>query len=158
MADAFDLPILALPAIDATVEYADGKTLILDSVRRKFVRLTPEEWVRQHWLHYLTAGLNYPKGLLAVEKSFRYVGAMQRADVVAHDARGAAVLALECKAPEVPITQDVWDQAARYNTVLQAKLLVVSNGTTHFVCHTDHAAQTVRFLDAIPSYAEALHL
>ncbi|MEM1095962.1 MAG: type I restriction enzyme HsdR N-terminal domain-containing protein [Bacteroidota bacterium] len=158
MADAFDLPILDLPAIDPTIEQASGKARILDPIRRKFVRLTPEEWVRQHWLHYLTAELNYPKGLLAVEKSFRYVGAVQRADVVAHDARGAALLALECKAPEVPITQDVWDQAARYNTVLQAKLLVVSNGATHFVCHTDHAAQRVRFLDGIPPYAEALQL
>jgi len=158
MADPLRLPALDLPAIDATIEHADGKALILDPIRRKFVWLTPEEWVRQHWLHYLTADLAYPKGLVAVEKSFRYVGTLQRADVVAHDARGAPLLALECKAPEVPITQDVWDQAARYNTVLQAKLLVVSNGTTHFVCHTDHAAQTVRFLDAIPSYAEALQL
>ncbi|MEM6647467.1 MAG: type I restriction enzyme HsdR N-terminal domain-containing protein [Bacteroidota bacterium] len=158
MADAFDLPTLDLPAINATIDQADGKALILDPIRRKFVRLTPEEWVRQHWLHYLTTALRYPKGLLAVEKSFRYVGTLQRADVVAHDAQGAALLTLECKAPGIPITQDVWDQAARYNTVLQAKLLVVSNGTTHFVCHTDHATQTVRFLDTIPSYAEALQL
>ncbi|GAB5519348.1 MAG: type I restriction enzyme HsdR N-terminal domain-containing protein [Rhodothermales bacterium] len=158
MDDFSALPELDLPAIEVQVQHADGKALILDPIRRKFVRLTPEEWVRQHWLQYLTVELGYPKGLLAVEKSFRYAGALQRADVVAHDARGTALLALECKAPEVAITQAVWDQAARYNTVLMAQLLVVSNGFTHFVCHIDHAAQTVKFLDAIPTYAAAMHL
>lgn len=150
-----DRPTLQFPAYDFAIREADGKTQIFDFVRRKYVRLTPEEWVRQHLLAYLVHDLGTPAALVAVEAGFTYQGMAWRADVVAYDRRGRPLLLAECKAPEVAVRQATFDQAARYNKVVGAPYLVVTNGRVHYVAQIDHAAGAIRFLDALPDY-EAL--
>lgn len=132
-----------------------GRAFILDVIRRRFVRLTPEEWVRQHLLRYLTRDLGYPAGLLAVEKQLAAAGGPRRADVVAYG-RGPGgsrpVLIAECKAPSVAVTQAVFDQVSRYNAVALAPHLVVTNGLLHYCWVVDREARRYRFLEAIPPY------
>jgi hypothetical protein len=132
-----------------------GKAVIFDPVRRRWVRLTPEEWVRQHLVQYLIQDRGVPKGLLAVEKAFPYRGRRWRADVVAHDRRnGQPLLVAECKAPEVEISQEPFDQAARYNRTAGAAVLVVTNGLEHYCCRRAEGAY--RFLDYLPRYEELM--
>src|SRR5690606_20208859 len=123
---------------------------VLDPVRRRWVRLTPEERVRQLLLRLL-ADLGHPTGLTAVEKGFDYLGAVWRADVVVHDRRGRPLLMAECKAPDVPVTQATFDQLARYNAVVGARALLATNGRVHYCCARD-ADGAYRFLDAIPTF------
>ena len=130
-----------------------GRPVILDRVRRRYVRLTPEEWVRQHLLRYLVESLGYPVGLLAVERKLEASGGLRRADVVAFGRGGAPALIAECKAPAVPITEAVFAQVSRYNAVARAPHLVVTNGREHFCWTVDRAAATLRFLDGIPPFA-----
>ena len=141
------------------VQRREGRLVIRDEVRRKYVRLTPEEWVRQHLVRTLVEALGYPRGLLAVEKRVDAVGGPRRADLVAYG-RGAdgahrPLLIAECKAPAVKLTQAVFDQVSRYNTVTLAPHLVVTNGREHYCWTVDLGARTFRFLDAIPRF-EAL--
>ena len=143
---------LAFPAYDLPVRDQGGKRVVLDPIRRKWVRLTPEEWVRQHLLRYL-ADLGYPSGLTAVEKGFDYLSATWRADVAVYDRQQRPLLLAECKAPGVPVDQTTFDQLARYNAVIQAQALLATNGLVHYCCvrHPDG----YHFLDQIPSF-EAL--
>jgi len=146
---------LNFPAYDFDVRTEEGKTFIFDSIRRKYVRLTPEEWVRQHLLRYLIRDRGFLPGYAAVEKGFRYADAPVRADVVMHDRRGVPVLMAECKAPGVRITEEVFDQLARYNTVVKAEYLVVTNGVDHYCCTRNASKAGYRFLKELPRYPEA---
>ena len=140
------------------VQRREGRLVIRDEVRRRYVRLTPEEWVRQHLVRTLVEVLGYPRGLLAVEKQVEAVGGPRRADLVAYgrgDVPPRPVLIAECKAPTVALGQRVFDQVSRYNTVTLAPHLVVTNGREHFCWRVDHDARTYHFLDAIPRF-EAL--
>lgn len=149
------LPGLALPSIDARVrEVAAGRFMIQCIARRKFVALTPEEWVRQHILGYLTAYRSYPQALLAVERTFPYQGMPWRADVVAYNRKAEPVLLVECKAPNVSIIQSTFEQAGRYNLVVGARYVAVSNGIDHFCFEVDREKSTTAFLDDIPNYIE----
>lgn len=151
-ADRF--PALAFPPCALGLGHdAAGRPTALDPVRRRRVRLTPEEWVRQHLLHALL-GLGYPAGLTAVEKKLALPGRNWRADVVVWGPGRRPLLVAECKAPSVAITQDAFDQVARYNRAAGARCLVVTNGLAHYVCRVDPAAGTVAFLDALPPYPE----
>lgn len=132
----------------------DGRRLVLDAVRRKYVRLTPEEWVRQHLIRFLAQSLGYPLGLLAVEKQLDASGGPRRADVVAFGRDQRPCLIAECKAPSVRLTQSVFDQVSRYNTVTLAPHLVVTNGREHYCWVVDRAAGTYRFLEAIPAFGD----
>lgn len=124
-------------------------------MRRQWVRLTPEEWVRQHLMQYLIQDRGVPAGLLAVEKAFPHQGRRWRADVVAHDRRsGRPLLVAECKAPEVEISQETFDQVARYNRTAGARVLVVTNGLAHYCCRRDAETGAYRFLDHLPRYEE----
>jgi len=143
---------LNLPAYEFRVAERDDRRVIYDPVRQTYVRLTPEEWVRQHFVQYLIQELGVPAGLLATEAAFPYEGRSWRADVVAHDRRGDPLLLVECKAPSVSIGQDAFDQGARYNLVLGAPYLVVTNGLTHYACRVDLEAQEYAFLDDLPAY------
>lgn len=143
---------LNLPPYPFEVRGVGETQTIFDPIRRKYVALTPEEWVRQHFVQYLVTDLGYPKGLLAIEKGFRYEGMPRRADVVAYGRDGRPFLMAECKAPDVEIRQAAFDQVARYNTVVGAPYLVVTNGRVHYCCAIDRAAHTYRFLDAIPPF------
>ena len=134
----------------------DGGAMILDTLRQKYVVLTPEEWVRQNFVRYLIEGLGFPKGRTAIETGFVFQGMQCRADVLVYDANGKALLMGECKAPEVKITQRVFDQIGRYNAVVQAAYLVVTNGLQHYCCAIQKAKKSYRFLNALPRYEAIL--
>ena len=140
---------LNLPAAAFDIRQVEGKREILDPLRRKYVRLTPEEWVRQHLVQYLIADLGYPRGLIAIEKSIDLHGKRFRADVIVHDRTGRAVLMAECKEPDVSISQETFDQIAAYNRVVQARCLLVTNGLIHY-CYVADCG----FLDEVPRYDE----
>jgi hypothetical protein len=146
---------LNLPPYDLRTDERDGTTVVYDPIRQKYVRRTPEEWVRQHFVQYLIQELDVPSGLVAIEHGFRYQGRRQRADVVVHDRQGEPLVLVECKAPDTPIQQSTFDQGARYNGVLGAPFLVVTNGREHYACAIDFEAHTYAFLDDLPDY-EAL--
>jgi predicted type IV restriction endonuclease len=130
-----------------------GRRQVLDSVRRRFVRLTPEEWVRQHLLRYL-AERGYPLGLTSVEKKLEAAGYAWRADIVVSDRRGQPLLVAECKAPGIAIKQSAFDQAARYNLSAGARCLVITNGLTHYCCVRDPDETHWRFVDDVPVYGQ----
>ncbi len=140
---------LNLPAAAFDIRQVEGKREILDPLRCKYVRLTPEEWVRQHVVQYLISDLGYPRGLIAIEKGIDLHGKRFRADVIVHDRAGRAVLMAECKEPEVPISQETFDQVAAYNRVVQARCLLVTNGLVHYCYVADRG-----FLNQVPRYDE----
>lgn len=143
---------LNLPSYEFRTTEQDGKRVIYDPVRQTYVRLTPEEWVRQHFVQYLTRELRVPAGLVATEATFQYQGQPWRADIVVHDRRGEPLVLVECKAPSVGISQDAFDQGARYNLILDAPFLVVTNGQKHYACRIDLEGQAYTFLDDLPAY------
>ncbi|MGI9176042.1 MAG: type I restriction enzyme HsdR N-terminal domain-containing protein [Rhodothermales bacterium] len=149
------IPPLNLPPYAFRVQERAGKAFIFDAVRQKYVRLTPEEWVRQHFVRFLVEEQRVPAALVAIEMGFNYQQMPRRADVVVHARTGMPLLMAECKAPDVSVRQATFDQVARYNKVVQAKYLVVTNGLTHCCWMLDPAAHTYRFLDELPVY-EAL--
>ncbi len=149
-----DAPGLLLPDLEIETTNREGKTFVLDPVRRKFVRLTPEEGVRQRVLQYLTRIVGAPLGLTAVEKAFEFNGMVRRADVVVHDRVGKPLILAECKAPDVVLDQAVFDQAGRYNIVVGARYVLISNGRQHY-CFTGVAAgDGVRFVTELPRFEE----
>lgn len=147
-------PSLNLPAYGAQVRMEGEKAMIFDPLRRKYVRLTPEEWVRQHFVQFMIRERGYPKALIAVEMGFTYQKMGRRADVVVHDRKGQPLLMVECKAPDVEVRQATFDQVARYNMVVQARYLVVTNGLVHYCCRLDRTQHTYHFLDDLPRYEE----
>lgn len=148
-----DLPKLALPEAPMTLRTGNG-TEVLCPVRRRWVKLEPEEWVRQHWLHYLSSkpplGSGYPLGSIGVEVALELNGTKRRADAICHDSSGKPVVLLEFKAPNIPVTQATLDQALRYNIVLALPYLVLSNGNQHFVYSTPSGGEPVS-LSAVPA-------
>lgn len=132
----------------------DGIVRIHDRLRRKDVALTPEEWVRQHFVNYLVSCLGYPSGLMANEVTIRLNRTSKRCDTVVYSRDGQPLMVVEYKAPSVKVTQGVFDQAARYNTVVGARYLAVSNGVSHYCCRFDGSDAGYSFLRAIPRYEE----
>ncbi len=145
---------LEFPEIALTREFRGPKEYVLDPVRRRFVRLTPEEWVRQHALAFLIEYLGVPSGLVAVEKAFSYNGMARRADVVVHDRSGNAVMLVECKAPEIALTQAVFDQVSRYNVVMKAPYLMVTNGRVYHCVVVDFEGGSWRFVESMPHFQD----
>lgn len=131
-----------------------GRRIIFDPIRRRFVRLTPEEWVRQHLVRYLVEDRGFPAGFAAVEKGFQYAGTAVRADVIMHDLKGRPVLMGECKAPDVRVTEAVFEQLARYNSVINARFLVATNGKSHFCCE-HKTGGGYAFLPELPEFERA---
>ncbi len=144
---------LNLPSTDLKTRDLDGKKEVLDIIRRKYVTLTAEEWVRQHFIRFLINRQEVPSSLIAVEASLKYNRLRKRSDIVVYDRFRKPRLIVECKAPEVKITQEVFDQAALYNMTFNAPFLIVTNGLEHFACHIDHRNSTYSFLKEIPNYA-----
>jgi type I site-specific restriction endonuclease len=134
-------------------EERQGKTYIFDEVRRKFVALTPEEWVRQHILHYLIYNKNYPKSLIAVERGIELNGLQKRFDVVVFANDGKPKLIVECKAPEEKLNEKVFEQIARYNLTLRVDFLWVTNGEKNFCCRLKNG---IELLQEIPSPVEMM--
>lgn len=147
---------LKLPAFDAKIAVRDGKSTIFDVLRRRYVALTPEEWVRQHFVHYLIAHKGYPQALMANEVQVQLNGTKKRCDTVLYRRDLTARMIVEYKAPEVAITQTVFDQITRYNMVLKVDYLVVSNGLQHYCCHIDYDENCYVFLRDIPDYPSLL--
>lgn len=125
---------------------------IFDSVRNQWVALTPEEWVRQHTAQWLKEAKNYPASLMAVEKQIKVNGLHRRCDIICHDNSGNPVVIVECKSPDVAITQDLFDQAARYNLTVGASFFLLTNGIRHFCCTLNHESQSWIFLEDLPEY------
>lgn len=145
---------LNLPPFPARLEQRQGKPYVWDEWRNKMVRLTPEEWVRQHLMHYLVEHLGYPKQLLGTEIGLK-VGAMsKRADALLYDRQLRPQMLIECKAPEVRLSDEVLMQAIRYNMALSVPYLLLSNGLEHVVYHIDYTEQSYHNLSEIPNYRQ----
>ena len=130
----------------------ENKIYIKDLVRNKEVRLTPEEWVRQHLLNYLITELHYPKGLIKLESQVNFNGLEQRSDVVVYKTDGTVFLIAECKRPEVNITRDTLYQAIRYNTKLDAGHILITNGNEHHCFHVNKETGSIDVMESIPEY------
>ena len=149
---------LSLPAYPARIREAGAKKQIFDPVRKKFIALTPEEWVRQHFLNFLIHEKKYPSGLISLEKGLKYNSLAKRTDILIHDLKGSPVMLIECKAFSVKISQKVFDQAATYNLSLGVKYLILTNGITHFCCSLDHEKKQYHFHEGIPEWNEIADL
>lgn len=145
---------LNLPPFAYKFKTLDGKAALFDVFRRKYVVITPEEWVRQHLLHFLVAQKAFPISLISVEKELLVEGLKRRYDAVVYDAHFKPLLLIECKAPQVAITQAVFDQAAQYNRTLQIPYILVSNGLQHLMAKVDHEAGRYIFAQEPLKYSD----
>lgn len=145
---------LNLPPYATKIAVRDGKNTIWDIIRRKYVALTPEEWVRQHFVHFLVEHKGYPASLLANEVALTLNGTSRRCDTVLYDRTLSPRMIIEYKAPHIPITQKVFDQISRYNLVFRVDYLIVSNGLSHYCCRMDYDHQSYQFLTDVPGYSE----
>ncbi len=146
---------LNLPPFNIKVAEREGQTTIYDFLRHRYLRLTPEEWVRQHFTHFLVEHKGYPTALLANEVTINVNGVARRCDSVLYKAAGGMPrMIIEYKAPHIHITQSVFQQIYSYNSVLRADYLIVSNGINHYCCHVDYDNMRVDFLKDIPNYIE----
>ena len=145
---------LNLPQYEIKVAERNGKTVIFDNLRRRFVSLTPEEWVRQHFVHFLTGHKGYPAALLANEVELTCGQKRLRCDSVLYDISARPRIIIEYKSPEIALTQKVFDQISVYNMLLHVDYLIVSNGLQHYCCKMDYEKRTYAFLKEIPEYEE----
>lgn len=143
---------LNFPTYSFRFKNSENKVSIFDAIRKKFVILQPEEWVRQHCVQYLIEVKNYPKSLINVEKELKVNDLKKRYDIVVFNPDGTIHLIVECKAPKIKINQAAFDQVARYNLVLNATFLMVTNGINHYYCAMDFEAERYHFLEDIPNY------
>lgn len=134
------------------VKSEGGRKYILDVIRRKYVALTPEEWVRQNFIRYLNEEKGYPLSLIAVEAGFSLYKLNKRTDILIYDRAGSPIAMVECKAPEVSITREVFEQIIRYNLKFKLNFLIVTNGLQHYCCRLNHESNTTGFLKEIPTF------
>ncbi len=144
---------LNLPKFEVKVSVQNGKPVIFDRLRRKYVIITPEEWVRQHFVHFLLSEKQYPENLIANEIGIKLNNTQKRCDTVVYDNLLTPLVIIEYKAPSVEITMNVFDQIVRYNMALKAKYLIVSNGLQHFCCKINYEKGDYNFLEEIPVYS-----
>lgn len=144
------LPSLNLPPIKPILQEKEGKMLIFDSLRKKYLVLSPEEWVRQHWISFLITQLNFPKGLVSLEKGLKYNQLQKRTDLVIWDNSMNPYLLIECKAPKIKLSQKTLEQACLYQKELQTKYLILSNGIHHISLSWNVEKQTFDKLDDFP--------
>lgn len=143
---------LNFPAYTFRFKNSENKVAVFDEIRKKFVVLTPEEWVRQHVVQFLITDKNYPKSYINVEKVLKINGITKRYDAVVFKPDGSIFLLIECKAPEVPISQNTFNQIARYNMTLKADYLMVTNGLNHYFCQMDFENEQYQFLRELPDF------
>jgi len=144
--------LLNLPKYETKIAERNGKKVIFDVIRRRYVALTPEEWVRQHFIHFLITYKAYPSALMANEVLLNLNGTKKRCDTVLYNRNLSAKMIIEYKAPQIEITQAVFNQITNYNFVLKVDYLIVSNGINHYCCKMDYVNQTYTFLEDIPDY------
>jgi hypothetical protein len=147
---------LNLPKYKFNIKTKEQKKYIYDQIRRKFVQLTPEEWVRQNFVNYLIHEKGFSSNLMNLEMGFQLYKMQYRADIVAFNRKGSTSLIVECKAPEIPIRQEHFDQITRYNYELKVSYLIVTNGIEHYCAYIDYHEKTYYFLKAIPE-GELVH-
>ena len=143
---------LNLPPQPFKIVQADGALYIFDGLRKKRLLLTPEEWVRQHFVSYLIQEKKYPKSLIKLEGGLKINQAQSRTDILVFAKDGLPLILVECKACTVKIDQKVFDQAARYNILHRVKYLMVSNGLDHYCCEMDYEKHSYQFLKELPEY------
>jgi len=143
---------LNLPEYNFRIKKQDNKLLIFDSQRKRYVTLTPEEWVRQHFVRFLIETKGYPAALLAIEKQLNMNGMKKRCDAILYDHNANPVLIIELKAPNVPISQATFDQVAVYNAKLQVNFFMISNGIEHFCCKVNPETARYEYFPEIPHY------
>jgi hypothetical protein len=145
---------LNLPVCHLQIQDEEGKLSVFDSLRKKFLVLTPEEWVRQHIIHYLVSHRKYPKSLFALEKGLKYNQIQKRFDILILDRRGQPFLLVECKAPEITLSQKTAEQIAVYNKTIGAKFLAISNGMQHICMEYDESVGTYNQLRDFPDFLD----
>jgi len=148
---------LNLPEYNFRIKKIDEKLLIFDSQRRRYVSLTPEEWVRQHFLRFLIEEKGYPAAYLAVEKQLSMNGMKKRCDAILYNEQALPILIIELKAPNVPITQTTFDQVAVYNAKLKVDYFMISNGIEHYCCKVDNLNSKYMFFPELPDYSKLVY-
>jgi len=143
---------LNFPKFSFRFKNSENKVSIFDPIRKKFVVLQPEEWVRQHSIQFLIQEKKYPKSLINVEKELEINQLKKRYDIVIYNTDGSIYLIVECKSPQIKIKQATFDQIARYNLELNASYLMVTNGINHYYCQMDFKNEKYHFLKEIPEY------
>jgi hypothetical protein len=143
---------LNFPNYSFRFKNSENKVAIFDEIRKKFILLTPEEWVRQNTIKFILQEKKYPKSYLNVEKIIKINDLIKRYDIVVFQPNGKIFLLIECKAPEVSITQNTFDQIARYNLSLKAEYLMVTNGLNHYFCKMDFEKEEYIFLKDLPEF------
>ncbi|WP_435622509.1 type I restriction enzyme HsdR N-terminal domain-containing protein [Flagellimonas sp.] len=146
------MQVLNFPSYSFRIKSNEKGLAIFDVIRKKFVVLQPEEWVRQHAIHYLMETKGYPKIRLNVEKQLQVNKLNKRYDIVVFNSQGGVDILVECKAPDIAINQEVFDQIARYNYQLKANFLMVTNGLSHYYCKTNYQNEKYSFLKDIPDF------
>jgi hypothetical protein len=146
---------LNLPEFEYTLRKADGKVWIFDVIRKKYLVLTPEEWVRQHFIHYAINVLQYPKTLIKVEGGLKYNTLAKRSDVLIFDRHGNPWMLVECKSTDVQITDSSLRQVSAYNATLKAPFLSVTNGLRHYCCTVNWKDKKIDLIQDFPSYPKA---
>ena len=149
---------LNLPEYNFNFRVYKNKQQIFDSIRKKYIALTQEEWVRQNFVKWLITEKNYPTGLIAIEKELTLNDLKKRYDIVIYNSKHSPAMLIECKAPKVEITQKVFDQASRYNLSLKVNYLVITNGIIHYCCYIDLEKGTYNFVDQVPDYVNLINL
>lgn len=141
---------LNFPPFQFRFKNSENKLFVFDEIRKKFVLLTPEEWVRQHVVQHLIQVKHYPKSYINVEKLVKVNGQNKRYDIVVFNPDGSIFLLVECKEPKVIISQATFDQTARYNLSMNANFLMITNGVSHYYCKLDHENKKYQFLNDLP--------
>jgi len=147
---------LNLPEYNFRIKRLDEKLLIFDTQRKRYVSLTPEEWVRQHFIRFLIEEKGYPGAYLAIEKQLSMNGMKKRCDAILYNNDALPILIIELKAPTVPITQATFDQVAVYNAKLKVDFFIISNGIEHYCCKVDTLNSQYKFFPEIPNYSELI--
>lgn len=143
---------LNLPQYPLKIKEENGTRYIFDAIRKKYLVLLPEEWVRQNFVQFLVCDKNYAASLIAIEKGLKLNELQKRADIVIYNNQGKPIVLIECKAPKIKINQEVFEQVARYNMVFKVPYLVVTNGLEHFCAKVDFETNSFEFLEDIPDY------
>lgn len=151
-----NFPSLNIPLSELRLKSENGEIKVYDPARDKFVYLTPEEFVRQHFVEWLIRDYGYPRSLIANEAGVKVNDTKKRCDTIVYNRQGDPLMIVEYKAPGVNINQDTFDQIVRYNMALRARYLVVSNGLRHYCCVIDYKNNTYNFIPQIPHYVETL--
>jgi hypothetical protein len=145
---------LNLPSFALKIKEENGISYIFDQTRKKYLVLTPEEWVRQHLIHFLIEVKKYPRSLMKLEGGLKLNNLQKRSDILLFNKYGKKIILVECKAPSVKINQETFDQIARYNFVHKVEWLLVSNGIQHFCCRIDYEKKTYNFVEELPDYPD----